>query len=93
MDDPITVYSNKPDELVQKVTFVGAGQTKYYEFANMSGNALELIIESSGVDVMIEFVDGETVEPFSYFYFRVTAKEAGEATLTISIEEIETENQ
>ena len=84
-NSPIYVYSNKEEDLTQKVTFYGDGQAKYFCIANMSNVTAVLTVECEGVEVEVNFIEGELIDAYGWLEFVVVAREAGEATITFSV--------
>ena len=89
-DNPILVYSNKPEDLVQSSTLFGSGHTIYYSFANMTDKRLKLDVLSEGAGVMVEFPDGETVDAYQWSLIKITALESGAVTINFTYEVEET---
>lgn len=82
---PICLYSNKEEDLTQEITFYGDGQAKYFWLANMSNVTAVLTVECEGVEIEVNFIEGELVDAGSWFEFVIVAKEAGKATITFTV--------
>ena len=82
---PIYVYSNNEADLTQEITFYGDGQAKHFCMANMSNVTAVLTVECEGVEIEVNFIEGELIDAGGWLEFVVVAREAGEATITFSV--------
>lgn len=87
-DNPILVYSNNPEDIVQEVTLLGAGQVKYYSFANMKDAPFKLSVTVQGANITVIYPDGDIVGTYGWLTIKVIANEVGNATITFNAEEI-----
>ena len=85
-ENQIYIHSNKPEELVQTVTLLGAGHEIYFSFANMKDAQLKLTVTTEGSDVAIEYVEGQIADSYQYAFVKIIAKEEGTVTLTFTTE-------
>lgn len=86
-EDPILIYSNKAEQLTQNIKFYGVGQTKYFMVANMNAFSCKVLVNGEGIDVSVEYPEGDVANSYNFIDIVITANEIGEVTITFSLEE------